>query len=204
MTPTFARPAKAQLPKNRKLFRIDDISLNTDGPRLLELTHALLQKVPDALIVFAVSPCVHDMQSVFPDLHRERVFPKSFNTKSDHRWFYMVDNLGLPGFLADYPDAIIASHGLVHVDHRLLSRKAQELSVLVSCSLLKTNLFVPPFHKFNGKTRQICDTFGIHLVEYDPGTWRHLAYHDFDEDHNWYYFHTHDFDVDTLRKRLKA
>lgn len=177
-------------------FRFDDVSLNTDWSKLDKIIEFLRStfKPGDLQLIFAVSPAVCEMKHCDDKLHRERVFPSIWHTESDHRIFYRMQRAGIPVLLDQYRKAgiAIASHGMVHVDHRLLEPAAQELSILLSCSLLECSTFVPPFHKWNKHTEAICQEHNIRLVKYDH-SWRHLLYHPFDPRTENYYVHTHDF-----------
>jgi len=180
-------------------FRFDDISRNTDKDRLWAMVDVLRSKVSSCSIIFAVSIAGHEMADA-PGLEVERVFPSMFHVESDHRVFYKPDWIGLPDIsvlkLADK----IAAHGMIHVDHRLLSRKTQELSILTSCSVLKTSLFVPPFHKWNAKTERICTEHGITIMR--AHGWRHLKFHNVSRQHTHYYVHTHDLALDAFAARI--
>jgi len=86
---------------------------------------------------------------LFHKLDNERVFPAIYKAYSDYRKFYNVDSIGFPVLKDSWNFVKIVSHGLLHIDHRLLNYEAQEMSILVSSSLLKTRKFVPPFNKYN-------------------------------------------------------
>jgi len=115
-----------------KTFRFDDISLNSDINLVNSITDFILQRAPDAQILFCISPMVNNECG-------ERVFPSKFHAFADHRKFFNVDKIGLPQGLHD--DAVFAGHGLVHVDHRLLSKELQEFSILTSCAIAKCKTF---------------------------------------------------------------
>jgi hypothetical protein len=155
----------------------------------------LLAKFEDSTILLGVSPLVFDMSNASA-LASERIFPKILNAYSDHRLFYQVQKLGIPGYveeLARDNRVKIASHGLLHVDHRLMDKSAQEVSILTSCSLARSKVFIPPFNKWNEQTEEICAEAGIELIKFEDG-WRHLGYNKVDlllADK--YYYHTHDF-----------
>ncbi len=177
-------------------FRFDDVSLNTNSDKLDKMVLYLRSnfKSGDLQIVMAVSPAVFDMRECEKTLDRERTFPSIWHTESDHRVFYRMQCVGVPAFIDVYrkQGVALAGHGMAHVDHRLLDRSAQEISILMSCSLLHCSTFVPPFHKWNKDTEAICDEHNIKLVKYDQ-SWRHLFYHPFDFRTKNYYLHTHDF-----------
>ncbi len=187
------------------LFRFDDISVNTNRNKLEEMIRFLRSSFERCRIILAVSPAVIDLSACEELRNRERVFPPHFHVESDFRIFYRMDRVGIPDFLAQFRMLYgieLASHGMVHVDHRLLKKSAQELSIVMSCSLVKANWFVPPFHKWNTKTEEVCAANSITLMKTD-NCWRHLAYHDFDP--RWFntYFHTHDFDLATFKKKFR-
>jgi len=176
-------------------FRFDDVSVNTDDRKLDKMILFLRSTFrPQQLrIILAVSPAVVDMRECEKTLDRERIFPAIWHTESDHRVFYRMNGLGIPPcvHVMRKQGVEVAAHGMVHVDHRLMDRAAQELSILMSCSLLNCSVFVPPFHKWNKETEAICTEHAIMLVKYDP-SWRHLAYHPFNHRNPNYYVHTHD------------
>ncbi len=103
---------------------------------------------------------------------------------------------------AAFASAVIASHGLIHVDHRLMGREAQELSIVASCSLVGAKIFVPPFNKWNRDTASVCDEHGIELVKFEDG-WRHVRFNAFDPSHDKYYLHTHDTTATWLREWMR-
>lgn len=175
-------------------FRIDDVSLNTDRLKLSGMVKELRSVHPNCRIMAAVSPCVYDLQN-------ERTFPELLNRESDFRLFYRVEKLGLPVDLSALVDDV-AAHGMIHVDHRLLHKSAQEVSILMSCSLVGCKVFVPPFHKFNRDTEEICSEHGIQLVKiHDRMT--HLKFHPVTPDRNYYYFHTFDFkNLDAFQRQI--
>jgi hypothetical protein len=164
-------------------FRIDDISVNTDLEKLSEMVRLILARHPEAKIILGVSLIVSNEVG-------ERVFPKVWNAFSDHRIFYKSDRVGMPNV---WVDSIVASHGLVHIDHRLLSKEAQEMSILTSCSILKSKIFIPPFNKWDGATEDVCKSHGIDLIKFEDG-WNNIKYESNSPQVKWY-FHTHYFDL---------
>ncbi len=166
-------------------FRIDDLSVNTHPERFREMVRLLRERFPNCRIMGAVSPCVHDLTA------DERVFPAAWNRESDCRVFYKVRKMGVPEMLMHLCDEI-AAHGMAHVDHRLLPQSAQELSIVMSCSLVGSKVFCPPFHKFDRATEQVCSDHGIKLIKFhDKMT--HLKFEKVSPERDYYYFHTHDF-----------
>lgn len=172
--------------------------MNTDADKLKAMIDHLDSKYSGSKFLLGVSPLVCDMSNFEPgDPRCERIFPSIFNAYSDHRRFYAVDKCGLPSVVADlvqtYRTRIeLAGHGLIHVDHRLLAKSVQELSIIASCNLIGAKTFIPPFNKWNQDTVEVCDESGIRLIKFEDG-WRHLGYEKITSNHDNYYFHTHDF-----------
>lgn len=187
------------------VFRIDDISVNTSEKRLRSQINTLLSQFPEANVMLGVSPLVFDMSEA-KGLITERIFPKILNAYSDHRLYYKASRLGIPDYLAELcmdHRVIKASHGLIHVDHRLMERGAQELSILTSCSLADSKIFIPPFNKWNSDTEAICNDAGVELIKFEDG-WRHLGYNKIDSRlTKKYYYHTHDFTDEGFLEAIK-
>lgn len=185
------------------IFRIDDVSVNTDLVKLKKIVSTVRKVVPDAAFLFAISPMVHDVSEERAG-DFERAFPRVLSAISDHRVMFKVSRLGVPDLAGiTTSNWSVASHGLVHVDHRLMGREAQELSIVTSCALVGTFSFVPPFNKYNKDTISVCDEHNISLVRFEDG-WEHVLYNDFnnrDYDAK-YYMHTHDVDVAFLKSWL--
>ena len=166
-------------------FRFDDISSNSSQDEIAEITSYLLETFPDCDILYAISPIVHGSES-----GSQRIFPKKYSAMSDHRIFYNADKASM-AFLTWLPQGKMittASHGLLHIDHRLLSYEAQEMSILTSCSLTYSKIFVPPFNKWNQDTEAICCEHEIELIKFEDG-WRSMEHEPFDPDHDYWYLH---------------
>ena len=178
------------------IFRFDDICGNTNMKSANKMAEMILERYPKAQVIYCISPLTHSMGG--DRITRQRVFPKLLNAFSDYKVFYNVDRGSLPKI----PDSVLpASHGLVHVDHRLLSRDAQEMSILISCSLAKSSIFVPPFNKWNKETEEICLDAGIKLVKFEDG-WLCAEYNQFDKNHDKWYMHSREFTVYSFTKWL--
>lgn len=182
------------------IFRIDDVSLNTNMERLRAIVEALLS-VPMAKVALAVSPMVHRV----PQGERGRIFPKVMGAMSDHRAFFRPDMAGVPDLsdIVHDPRVVVWSHGLFHVDHRLLGREAQEVSILASCSVVGSQTYVAPFNKWNRDTESICAEHGIELVKWEDD-WRHVHHNGYDPSHGKWYLHEHDTDPMALQEWLHA
>lgn len=169
------------------VFRFDDVSVSTDMEKLNRMSKAIVEKIHDSLILYAISPVVHNIPA---NENQERVFPGDFTARSDYRIFFMADKIGIPTNIPDY--VTLAAHGMCHADHRLLAPEVAELSILMSCSLTKSKIFVPPYHKYAPWIQQICDQNKIALLKYEDG-WKHMSYHPFSLDTKLYYTHTFDW-----------
>ena len=189
-----------------KIFRIDDVSVNTEESKLFNFIELLFNKFPNSKFLLGISPLVNNM-SEFSDKRSERIFPSIYNAYSDHKIFYNVQKCGIPNIIKKLIQKFgvqieLAGHGLIHVDHRLLTKEVQEMSIYVSCSLIESKIFIPPFNKWNKDTEQICSEKSIKLIKFEDG-WRHLGYEKIVINFDKYYFHTHDFDEISFRKILE-
>jgi len=182
----------------RSIFRFDDICVNADMELHINIANQIKKVIPSAEVIFCVSPLVHDM-SAETGKSKQRIFPKILNAYSDHRTFYNVDKCEVPTF----PEWITrAGHGLIHVDHRLLTKEVQELSILTSCSLSKSSIFVPPFNKWNEHTANICTEHSIKLVKFEDG-WLCCEYNEYNPKHNLWYIHAREFTLQSFTKWLR-
>lgn len=166
----------------------DDAVLN----HAWDIQCVILCLYPDAEIIYGVS------LAWFSAAGAQRVYPKSFNPLSDFRCHYRPDRVAVPVL----PKNVVkASHGLIHVDHRLLSPEVQELSVLLSCSLLECNMFIPPFNKWDQDLEEICCENNIELVKYEDGWWS-MEHNDFDANHDRWYMHPRAFTKEGIHEYL--
>jgi hypothetical protein len=175
-------------------LRFDDVCANADMHSLNEMS--LFAHSLGATIIYCISPLVQDMSHLGQSKDAQRIYPKIWNAMSDYRQFYQADIASIPK-IPSY--VTTASHGLIHVDHRLLKKSAQEMSILVSCSLAKSEIFVPPFNKWNKDTQNICNENGIKLVKFEDG-WKCMEYNKFDPAQKLWYSHHREFTVDSFKK----
>lgn len=175
------------------IFRDDDINPNSDFLNVENCYKVIKDLFPKAEIISGVTIFgkANDLGSVYAN--------PPFKTHSV-KWFYDVDMFVLP---EDLPETTIASHGLIHVDHSRIDTDAQEMSILTSCNLLDTKIFIPPFNKFNEDTLQICEDNGIKILLSSEG-WKSLEFNKFDSKHDKWYFHSWRFTPETLREALNA
>jgi len=172
-----------------KIFRFDDICINSDMKEVNRITDYLLSSF-DCEVIWAVSPLVSENVG-------ERVFPKILGAFSDVRTFYFPDKSGMPELRKD---VTIATHGLIHADHRLLTKEAQEMSILVSSSLCgNAKMFVPPFNKWNKDTQSICDEWNIELIKFEDG-WLSMEHNPYMDSQKRWYLHHRDMNLDQIKE----
>ena len=195
-------PEKSLSFDSATIIRIDDISVNLNPVRLEDFLSQARAKIDGLKILLAVSPAVFDMQrrDTGDGVIAERVFPSILNAHSDHKVFYKIEKIGIPDWLdaiVEKYNCILASHGLIHIDHRLLPFDAREMSIVTSLSLIKSRIFVPPFNKYNKNTEMVCEENEIDLIKWEDG-WNHLGYQPFANDGRNYYVHLHDYPGEKL------
>lgn len=174
-------------------FRFDDISANTDMRVTGEIVLHALSIYPNCRIIFGLSPLCHSNCG-------QRVFPKVYSAMSDKRNFYRPD---VACDIGSYPGWIeTAGHGIVHINHQLLSRETQELSILTSCSLAKGKIFIPPWNQWNKETEDICKENGIELIKFEDG-WKSAEHNEFDSAHELWYLHPYAWTLEKFKEWLQ-
>lgn len=181
-----------------KTFRFDDVCINANMETIKEVTKLLLTCYPDAKIIYAISPLVHNGVG-------EKVFPKELNPLSGNYARYKVTNAGIPAEAINESyinrNIYTAGHGLIHIDHRLLHKCAQEMSIVASCSLAQGNIFVPPFNKWNKDTEEVCKENNIELVKFEDG-WLSMEHNKMTASQDLWYLHARDFGPELVKKWL--
>ncbi len=174
------------------IFRNDDVNANTNIKKLSQIYGTIHNIFPNAEIWSCITlfSGMNFKGSVYGDL--------PLKTK-DTNWFYKNANV----FMSEYRHPLykIASHGLYHIDHSNVSRETQEMSILGSCSYLKTDTFVPPFNKFNQDTLDICSENEIKIK---TDEWKSLEHNDFNPNHKFWYFHSWKFTANQLKDCLNG
>ena len=161
-----------------RTLRFDDISTRTDIDKAERMSVIALTGGFDE-IIWCISPVTDSL--ALP----EYVYPRPWNVISDYRIHYTSDSVGVP----EVPDNIVrASHGLVHVDHRLLTPEVQELSIVLSCHLVDARIFMPPKTFWNKDTSRICAEHGIELIRSEDG-WLSMECNPYDSSHGLWYWH---------------
>lgn len=180
------------------IFRFDDVCLNTRMRHLNALAQLVKNRVPNAVVQYGVSLVVNELRG-YRQPTDEMVFDPMYEPRSDPQCYFRVDKVGCPD---DIPPGVeLTSHGLIHVDHRLLSADAQAMSIAVSCSLLRTKIFTPPFHKWNSDTVFACARHGIKLQKFEDG-WLSAEHNAFIPSHPMWYAHSPAVTVARFREWL--
>jgi hypothetical protein len=174
------------------IFRCDDVNPNTDFFEL-DLMHKVIMQMFPLAEFWSVASILGKWNN------QGSVYPGAPFKDKPLQWFYDVDECHL---YKNLPGKTV-SHGLLHADHSEMAPSAQELSIVVSCKLLDTKIFVPPFNRHNIGTSIICEKHGIELVNVKDG-WKCLDREDFDPSHSKWYFHPWRFTPATLKEKLNA
>ncbi len=180
-------------------FRFDDVCINADLQLIQQMTDYLFDEGKARQVIYGISPLVHRMQTG-NYVKDQRIFPEVLNAMSDYRNFYRVEKAGIPEV---DPRVIRAGHGLIHVDHRLLTKEVQELSIVSSCSLVGANTFIPPFNKWNKDTDAVCKEQGIELVKFEDG-WKSMEYNDRSRRTDLWYLHAREWTFEKFVQWFKA
>ena len=173
------------------IFRFDDVCGNSDIQKLTKMAEFIYKKVGPIDTWFCISPLYHKVEN-------GRVFPARFKALSDHREFYKVDYCKIP---KPIENITFVSHGLLHIDHRLLNKETQELSIITAKHLIRSKIFVPPFNKWNDITEKICFDNFIQLVRFEDG-WLSAEHNEFNKDHDLWYLHGWRWDMKRLEEWL--
>lgn len=176
---------------NKLIFRNDDINPSSNFKHIKEMYRILLNNFPNAEIYSCVSIFgkKNDVGSVYPETS---IY---FNKRN----FYNIDsvfNLNQLPYLYN-----IVSHGLFHFNHSLVTYDTQKFSIISSCNLLNTKIFIPPFWEWNEKTEKICRLNGINLWVYED--WINIDREVIDDSHNFYCFHSWKFTPETFVQKIK-
>ncbi len=167
------------------IFRHDDVSPSTDFDKLEKIHDFLVGSFPSCEIWSCVNIFgkKNSIGAVYPDLPL-RAKPTRYFYDAD----LLLDQKRIYS-LAARKNEQIASHGLIHAVHSQMNREEQEFSILTSCNLLNTKVFVPPFNDFNGITEAVCAENGIRMTKPADG-WKSIESTPFNPDHKVWFFHS--------------
>ena len=89
----------------------------------------------------------------------------------------------------------------MHFAHKRQPYNIQELSIVTSCNLLKTKLFLPPFVEWNNDTEKICIDNGITILGKE--NWKSLDKEEFNSSHSYWFFHSWRHNIIDLINKIK-
>jgi hypothetical protein len=176
------------------IFRNDDVSSNTDIIEMREIYNVLFEEFPSCSIISGVNIFSRSSNNgaVYQDLPLKS---KSLD------YFLKVNNIYHPPKIYK---VTIASHGLWHFDHTKVSKDLKKASIVTSCSLLGTSMFIPPFNKWDDGMDKICQDNGIEMIKSDEHGWKSADINEFNPEHNFWYFHSWRWTADRMRDYLKS
>ena len=174
-----------------RIFRFDDVSPNTDFEELYKMFKVIKERFPKSRIISGINVLAKENAkgSVYP-------FPPFKHKEMD--WFFNVNVFDNFKHRKLYEKA---SHGLFHFDHSNVPYEYQKFSIEVSCKILHTNVFIPPFNRYNEDTEFICKSAGIELIK-DKG-WRSIDYNSFDYRYKRWYLHPRRWTGESLNEYFK-
>lgn len=175
------------------IVRNDDVNASTDLSELRKLYDTIWKRSPKATIISCVT--IFSKHNSVGSVYQEVPFknrPKP--------WFYNVNQVW-DTFLGYGKRHKVASHGLLHLNHANLSADAQELSIVTSCQMLNTRIFVAPFNAYNEDTIKICAEFGIELLQ-DKHSWQSMEHNKFSSHQPYWYMHSWRWKVKSLKEYL--
>lgn len=178
------------------IFRNDDLSPNSNINQIRQISQILLQKyhceIWQSVSFFAKGT------------YSGSVYPGAPFKDQPKKFFYDINKF-LPNIHHLRNKMLpckLVSHGLIHTDHSQLSWDAQEMSILTSCNLIETDIFVAPFGKWNEDTKAICEDNNIMLVGQEG--WKSLEHNEFDPNHKQWYFHAWRFMTDEFARKINS
>jgi hypothetical protein len=175
---------------NKLIFRNDDVNPSSNFKQTIDIYNIILKKFPNAQIYSCIN--IFGKKNIKGTVYPETKIPIKT------RMFYDVDAIFDFGQLPHLHN--IVSHGLLHFNHRLVTYDTQKFSILTSCSLLKTKIFIPPFWEWNEKTIKICTLNNITLwIDED---WINFDRETIDSSHTHYLFHSWKFTPETFAKQI--
>ena len=171
------------------IFRNDDVNPNSNIEDIKAMYMIIRKYFPHAEIWSAVNMIAKTSKdgSCYPAIKPKDIKFTDVNLIFDRKHLPDLEN--------------IASHGLLHLDHRNVDRDLQKYSILTSCALLNTKVFVPPFWRWNAETNQICEAAGVKL--WTEGDWFNIDNGPVRENHLLFCFHSWKFTPETFEERFK-
>lgn len=184
------------------IFRNDDVNPNTDFLELYKIYDALAGYFPGCQIWSCVN--IFARANPFGTYPENQYAYADLKTKPAGMDFAAVDKiLEISDVYYDVPFHQVASHGLWHMDHRAVSQDLQAFSIRTSCGVLGTKVFVPPFMRWNARTREICAAHNITLWGTDTEKWVNLDNAEMRPGHELYLFHSWKFKASEFIEKIR-
>lgn len=167
------------------IIRNDDVSANSSGLKFFYDT--LTRLFPESTIYSCTTVFSKNggkfKQSVYPDLPlKEQELDYFFDVDGVKSDYWCVE--------LEYPNLKLASHGLWHFDHTKVDSQLKKASIISSCRLLKTDIFVPPFNRWDEEMDLICLSNNIQMIKSNEAGWKSFEHNKFDPSHELWYFHS--------------
>lgn len=171
------------------IFRNDDVNPNSNIEDIKKIYALIKQYVPDAKIYSAINifAKTSDNGSAYQQIVHNEIDFKDVDKMFDFSQLPFLEN--------------IISHGVWHLDHKHTDPEVQLYSIVSSCRLLNTNIFIPPFWRWNATTQQICRKNNIKLWVNEP--WVNLDDQPFDPSHKFYLLHSWKHTPESFEQILK-
>ena len=178
---------------NRKfIIRNDDVNPSSNFEHIKKMYSIILNKCPQAEIYSCIN--------IFGQKNSKGTVYLPTKIQIDYRDYFTIDSIFDFTQLPNLQN--IASHGLFHMNHRIVTYDTQKFSIISSCNLLKTKIFFPPFWEWNEKTEKICTLNGIKLWVNED--WINIDRAVIDDNHDFYCFHSWKFTPESFARKIKG
>ena len=172
------------------IIRNDDINPNSNFENIQKMYQMILFYYP----LTEIYSCI----TIFGKQNKEGMIYPTTNLTIQDRYFYDVDKIFDFKYIPYLKN--IVSHGLFHCYHKGLSYETQKMSIITSCNLLNTKIFIPPFWAWDKTTEQVCKDNGIRL--WDEPNWKNIELVPFDPNHQYWLFHSWKWNSETFYKAI--
>lgn len=177
-------------------FRNDDVSANSIG--LNQFYDVIDTKFPDSTIYSCTT-----VFSKSSNDYKQSVYPALPLKNQEFNYFLDVDRCEYMGNIKfEFPNVQVVSHGLWHFDHTQVESQLMKASIVSSCKLLHTDIFVPPFNRWNAEMELVCAANNITMIKSDQEGWKSFEHNKFDPEHKLWYFHSWRWTPQTLKEYL--
>lgn len=175
---------------NKILFRNDDVNPNSNFKEIREIYSIIKKYFPNSEIYSCVNIFAKETPTGMP-------YPPTKKLVKDRK-LYLIDKIFDLKELEGLEK--IVSHGMWHLDHWHSSEDLQTFSIVSSCKLLKTNIFIPPFWRFTKLTKKICEDNKIKL--WVEPKWVNFDNQEITRYNRYYIIHSWKFTPESFEKKL--